>query len=195
VKAAGTLALALTAALAARTASATGGAYNVHPGGHLSWGRADGAGVCPDASAIEAEVSERLGDNPFARTPTQFVEAVVTQKPTGFEVAIAMRASDGKLLGNRSLTSSPGDCRSIATAAALTIAILIDPDALARARAPKPPPPPPVDVAIEGLSRSCMSNPVVEQISWDADDPPKIRGNGREISLCGERAHSKECAK
>ena len=147
MKAAGTLAFALTAALAARTASASGEADNVHPGVHLSWVRADGAGVCPDAAAIEAEVSERLGDNPFARTPTQFVEAIVTQKPAGFEVAIAMRASDGRLLGNRSLTSSPGDCRSIATAAALTIAILIDPDALARAPAPKPPPPPPVDVA------------------------------------------------
>ena len=29
---------------------------------------------------------ERLGDNPFARTPTQFIEAIVTQKPAGFEV-------------------------------------------------------------------------------------------------------------
>ena len=105
--------------------------------------RGDGAGICPDAAAIEAEVAERLGSNPFARAPTQFIEAIVTQKPAGFQVTIAMRAADGKLLGNRALTSSPGDCRSIATAAALTIAILIDPDALARAPAPKPPPPPP----------------------------------------------------
>jgi hypothetical protein len=113
------------------------------PGVHLSWVRGDGAGVCPDAAAIEFEVSERLGSNPFARAPTQFIEAVVSQKPEGFLVTIAMRASDGRLIGNRALTSSPGDCRSIATAAALTIAILIDPDALARAPAPKPPPPAP----------------------------------------------------
>jgi hypothetical protein len=141
VKAAGTRALALAAALlAARTASASGEAAFVRPGVHLSWVRGDGAGICPDAAAIEAEVSERLGSSPFARTPTQFIEAVVTQKPAGFEVAIAMRAADGTLLGNRALTSSPGDCRSIATAAALTIAILIDPDALVRAPAPKPAP-------------------------------------------------------
>ena len=139
MRAAGTLALALAAALSApRTASASGETNVVHPGVHLSWVRGDGAGICPDAGAIEAEVSERLGSNPFARAPTQFIEAIVTQKPAGFEVSIAMRASDGTLLGNRSLTSSPGDCRSIATAAALTIAILIDPDALARAPAPKP---------------------------------------------------------
>ena len=150
MSAAGPLAFGLAAALfAAATASASGESNVVHPGVHLSWVRGDGAGVCPDAAAIEAEVSERLGDNPFARTPTQFIEAIVTQKPAGFDVAIAMRASDGTLLGSRSLTSSPGDCRSIATAAALTIAILIDPDALARAPAPKPPPlqPPPAVAA------------------------------------------------
>ena len=150
-----TLACALAAAALAAAATAqaaTNGATNgaadgaadparVRPGVHLSWVRGDGAGICPDAAAIEAEVAERLGSNPFARAPTQFVEAIITQKPAGFEVGISMRASDGKLLGNRALTSSPGDCRSIATAAALTIAILIDPDALARAPAPKPPPP------------------------------------------------------
>lgn len=113
------------------------------PGVHLSWVRGDGAGGCPDAAAIEAEVAERLGESPFARAPTQFIEAVVTQRAEGFQVTIAMRAGDGTLRGSRALTSSPGDCRSIATAAALTIAILIDPDALARAPAPKPPPPPP----------------------------------------------------
>ena len=113
-------------------------------GVHLSWVRGEGAGACPDAAVIEAEVSERLGSNPFARAPTQFIEAIVTQKAAGFEVTIAMRGAEGNLLGSRALTSSPGDCRSIATAAALTIAILIDPDALARAPAPKPPPPPPV---------------------------------------------------
>jgi hypothetical protein len=143
VRAAGTRAFALACALtAAPAAIAHASGETVRPGAHLSWVRADGAGMCPDAAAIEAEVAERLGDNPFARAPTQFIEAVVSQKPTGFDVAIAMRASDGTLLGNRSLTSSPGDCRSIATAAALTIAILIDPDALARAPAPKPAPPP-----------------------------------------------------
>jgi hypothetical protein len=143
VRAAATRAFALAGALtAASAATAHASDDAAAPGVHLSWVRGDGAGICPDAGAIEAEVDERLGWNPFARAPTQFVEAIVTQKPTGFEVAIAMRASDGKLLGNRSLTSSPGDCRSIATAAALTIAILIDPDALARAPAPKPPPPP-----------------------------------------------------
>ena len=151
-----TLTMALAIALRAGAASAAppaaeteraGDAADDSPGPrrgvHLSWVRGEGAGLCPDAAAIESEVAERLGNNPFARAPTQFIEAIVAQKPDGFLVTIAMRAADGRLLGNRALTSSPGDCRSIATAAALTIAILIDPDALARAPAPKPPPAPP----------------------------------------------------
>jgi len=158
--AAATLGLALAAAAAATTTTTAanaageadpgaggggpaGGQPGGQPGVHLSWVRGEGAGVCPDAAAIEAEVTERLGGNPFVRTPTQFIEAIVTQKAEGFQVTIAMRGGEGKLIGSRALTSSPGDCRSIATAAALTIAILIDPDALARAPAPKPPPAPP----------------------------------------------------
>jgi hypothetical protein len=143
-------AAALVSLLAADMATAAGAAGQTTrgaaapalPGVHLSWVRAEGAGICPDAAAIEAEVAERLGGNPFALVPSQFVEAIVTQKAEGFLVTIAMRGPGGQLLGNRTLTSSPGDCRSIATAAALTIAILIDPDALARAPAPKPAPPP-----------------------------------------------------
>jgi len=157
--AAATLGLALAATAAAATTTTANAAGEADPGAgggalagdppaeqpgvHLSWVRGEGAGVCPDAAAIEAEVTERLGGNPFARTPTQFIEAIVTQKAEGFQVTIAMRGGEGKLIGSRALTSSPGDCRSIATAAALTIAILIDPDALARAPAPKPPPAPP----------------------------------------------------
>jgi hypothetical protein len=137
-------ALAADGATTAPPAVTAAGAHD-GPGVHLSWVRGEGGGTCPDAAAIEAEVVGRLGSNPFARQPTQFIEAVVTQKPDGHQVHIAMRAADGKLLGSRSLTSTAPDCGSIATAAALTIAILIDPDVLARAPtvAPSPPPPPP----------------------------------------------------
>jgi hypothetical protein len=169
-----TLTLALALALRARAAAAAPLAETEHggagpgaqpassPGVHLSWVRGDGAGLCPDAAAIESEVAERLGGNPFARAPTQFIEAIVLQKSEGFLVTIAMRAADGKLLGNRALTSSPGDCRSIATAAALTIAILIDPDALARAPAPRPPPatppaPPPPGARFPGGRVSALA--------------------------------------
>jgi hypothetical protein len=120
-------------------------------GAHLSWVRDDGSAACPDAAAVEAEVAVRLGDDPFARPPTQFIEAMVTRQGDRFQVAIAMRGPDGKLFGSRSLASPAGDCRSIATAAALTIAILIDPDALLRAPPPPPPAPAPPTPTPAGL--------------------------------------------
>lgn len=104
--------------------------------------RGDSASDCPDAAAIEAQAAARLGDNPFRRPPGQFIEAVVTRPMDTFQVNIAMRGTDGKLIGNRTLSSAAGDCRSIANAAALTIAILIDPDAILRS-APTPAPPAP----------------------------------------------------
>jgi hypothetical protein len=118
----------------ARSATATGA--------HLSWVRDPTAAGCPDAAGIEAQVVGRLGDNPFARPPAQFIEAVVARPASTFEVTIAMRGPEGRLIGNRALSSAAADCGPIATAAALTIAILIDPEALARIP-PEPPPPPP----------------------------------------------------
>jgi hypothetical protein len=127
------LALVLTLAGAAQAAPV---------GAHLSWVRDNAASDYPDAAAIQGEVARRLGEDPFRRAPTQFIEAMVTRSGDTYQVTIAMRAADGSLIGNRTLTSAAGDCRSISTAAGLTIAILIDPDALARPVAPPPPPPP-----------------------------------------------------
>lgn len=116
-------------------------------GVHLSWVRGDGAAGCPDAGFIEAQVAARLGDDPFQRPPTQFIEALVTRPAQALLVAIAMRGADGALLGSRTLTSAAEDCRSVANAAALTIAILIDPDALLRAPLPASAPTPPAATA------------------------------------------------
>jgi hypothetical protein len=138
------LLLSVSAARAmAAPAGAGAGPAGLSPVGvHLSWVRSDPAADCPDAAAIEAEVASRLGDDPFRRTAAQFIEAVITRQKETLQVTIAMRSTDGKLLGSRTLTSTSGDCRSIANAAALTIAILIDPDALMRPVASPPPPPP-----------------------------------------------------
>jgi hypothetical protein len=104
--------------------------------------RGDTASDCPDAATVETQAAARLGDNPFSRPPTQFIEAVVTRQLDTLQVSIAMRGADGKLIGNRSLSSTASDCNALATAAALTIAILIDPEVLLRSVPPPAPPPP-----------------------------------------------------
>ena len=119
-----------------------------HAGVHLSWVRDESASTCPDASQIALQAAARLGDDPFARPPQQFVEAVASRDARQYRVTITMRDAVGALVGTRSLTSAASDCGAISRAAALTIAILIDPDAWGR-EAPSPPraapavPPPP----------------------------------------------------
>ena len=60
-------------------------------GVHLSWVRDGTAAGCPDAAAIEGQVVARLGENPFARAPSQFIEALVARPADAFQVTIAMR--------------------------------------------------------------------------------------------------------
>lgn len=142
-------ALALALPVAARGELPADAGERSGPGAHLSWVRDQNAASCPDAATVQAEATRRLGHNPFSKRPTQLIEAAVTREAETYRVTIAMRDPEGRLLGSRVLTSTAGDCRSLAAAAALTVAILIDPDALSRsapeppvAQAPAPPPPP-----------------------------------------------------
>jgi hypothetical protein len=135
--------------------AAVGAATGKRAGIHLSWVRDEATSACPDAGTVEKQVARRLDDDPFTRTPEQFIEALVTRDAGAFHVNITMRGADGTSLGSRTISSAAPDCRSIADAAALTIAILVDPDALLR---PAPvevppivvhaaPPPPPLVAA------------------------------------------------
>ena len=174
-----TLAAALAlVAIARPTAAASPNAPPGPVGAHLSWVRDDAAADCPDAAAIEAEVAVRLGESPFRRTPSQFIEATVTRQAERYQVAIAMRGPDGRLIGNRALASTSGDCRSIATAAALTIAILIDPDAMLRPppAPPAPPPPPPSPLARAPESRTHARVTALAAGGWGALPGPAYGG-------------------
>jgi hypothetical protein len=155
--------VALCALLAGVSARAQGSSP---VGVHLSWVRGEGAEACPDAAAIETEVAARLGANPFRRAPTQFIEALATRQAESLQVTIAMRGPDGKLIGNRTLTSSSGDCRSVANAAALTIAILIDPDALMRPVTPPPAPPPPTVPPPAVVTGPAGRITILAEVSW-----------------------------
>jgi hypothetical protein len=125
-----------------------------HPGVHLSWVRDESASTCPDASHIALQAAARLGDDPFALPPQQFVEAVVSRDARQYRVTITMRDAAGALVGTRTLTSMAPDCGVISRASALTIAILIDPDAWGREApsaptAPRPPAVPELRAASE----------------------------------------------
>jgi hypothetical protein len=104
---------------------------SAHAGGvRLSWVRAEGAEACSDAAQLEAEVSRRLGRNPFQGPVQQVLEGLVRRGTDGTWTAeLYDRDQAGQLSGSRQLTSQSADCAALASAVALAVALAIDPDA------------------------------------------------------------------
>jgi hypothetical protein len=101
----------------------------------LSWVRDASARDCPDPRAMRAEVADRLGRDPFGPGPGPTIEATAEHSDIAWSAHIAAYGTDGRLIGERELTSAAGDCTSLAAATALAVALVIDPDAVARATA------------------------------------------------------------
>ncbi len=116
----------------------------------LRYARGAGAEGCPDESALRDSVRARLGYDPFAESASKTVRAAVEPGAAGERVAtVQLEAADGRLLGDRRLTSSAGDCRELAAAMELAITIAIDPLVLTRPAPPAASPPPPLVLAEE----------------------------------------------
>jgi hypothetical protein len=112
------------AMLAARTACAEGAETF-----RFSWARGDGAGTCPDGSALAARVTERLGRNPFSESALQSIEGNVSRRADGFHAELFVRDGSGVALGNRQLSSTGVDCAELADAVVLAVVLTIDPNA------------------------------------------------------------------
>jgi len=125
----------------------------------LSWVREEPARSCPDARALARRVRARLGRDPFSDSAGTAAEVVVKTQGDELVARIQIRASDGALRGERTITSD-GDCETLVAAVALAIALYIDPTAalaphasegsapVAAPPAPPTPPTPPVPTAI-----------------------------------------------
>ena len=137
--------LAALALFASHEAHADGSARHA-----LRWTRGPGAEACIDAPALIAAVETRLGYHVFGETDAAvIIEAHVQPKASGWHVAIAVRRSDGTLLGMRELDERLADCRVLDEALVLMIALIVDPDAATREPPPivppvTPPRPPPI---------------------------------------------------
>jgi hypothetical protein len=103
---------------------------------------------CPDAEAIKAGVSARLGRRPFApdvSNAAKDISVKVHQKGDGLAAEISV-IEGGKVRGQRSIESASSDCGELTLAMELAIAIAIDPMHVGApapvAPAPAPPPAP-----------------------------------------------------
>src|SRR6188472_3288476 len=89
----------------------------------LDYERQEGTSVCPDASAVAASVSERLGYEPFDAAAPETVKVRVLRKDRTLQAKVEMVGQDGKSRAERLLTSRRSDCADLAATMALTIAI------------------------------------------------------------------------
>jgi len=98
----------------------------------LSWTRAPEAEACPEASVIEADVTARLGANPFRPDAPGSIDVALTRERGEWTALIEDRSDGGAPAGSRVVTSAAESCDSLALAVGLAIALMI------RARASEP---------------------------------------------------------
>jgi hypothetical protein len=114
-------------ALSASPALAVGSSSQL-PATKLSWVRAESALDCLSSDALEAELVERMGKNPFEGTPGQWIEGYVVRVEGQFVVELSERDENGKSIGSRTFTEPSESCRALDDAIELAIALIIDPN-------------------------------------------------------------------
>jgi hypothetical protein len=111
--------------------------------------RAEGAGSCPSAEAIQREVVTRLGRNPFEHGGERGIEIVLERSEPVWRAKLFLRVDANEPDAVRVIESEALECgelgKSVALAVALAIAPELEPEVTPAAPpAPVCPPPPPV---------------------------------------------------
>ena len=98
-------------------------------GTRLSFVRAENAAACSSTPVLEREIVRRMGRDPFAGLPRQWIEGFVAQQGGYFEVQLFECDASGNTLGIRRLRETAADCHQLDAAIVLAIALIIDPTA------------------------------------------------------------------
>jgi len=121
--------------------------------------RADGAGSCSSASAIERDVSQRLGRNPFSDEGERGIDIVLSRTETQWVAKLYLRIDESDADAARLIQSDAVDCSELSKSVALAVALAIAPDLPPKPEprvepacppAPPPPPPPPPPASLHG---------------------------------------------
>jgi hypothetical protein len=113
--------------------------------------RAEGTGSCPTASALEQDVTQRLGRNPFSASAEHGIEIVLERDASKWRARLYLRIADGQEDSARVLESDAADCAELGRAVTLAVALALAPE-LPPSSPPAPsattpePPPSPVEV-------------------------------------------------
>ncbi|MDF3066399.1 MAG: hypothetical protein K0R38_2000 [Polyangiaceae bacterium] len=100
--------------------------------------RAEGTGSCPSASALERDVTARLGRDPFSQTADRGIEIVLERDASKWRARLYLRVEESTEDSARVLESEASDCAELGKAVALAVALALAPEL-----PPVPPPAPP----------------------------------------------------
>ena len=169
--------------------------------------RAEGAGSCPSAAAVEREVSARLGRNPFSRASDRGIEVVLertepstmlpptssaplpstAQPAQGWRARLFLRLDPSEPDQVRLIESDAADCAELAKSVTLAISLAIAPELPPVAEpepppappCPPPPPPPPRERAVFGAvsGRALLAPELLPGTSAGAALSVTVRGD------------------
>ena len=123
----------------------------------LVYERGPGTEACPDEPSLRAEVSARLGYDPFVPSAPRTLRVVLARDRHRLRGSVRVVEASGQVSGERALEAR--ECGELVSSLAVAAAMGIDPFALDRpappapapplapAPAPAPPPPPTADAA------------------------------------------------
>jgi hypothetical protein len=96
------------------------------PSAKLVYVRGTGTNSCPDESELRRAVSARIGYDPFFPTASKTVVAQVTRATKGFRARVQIVGDDGRVRGEKDLTTGGDDCNELIATMALAISIALD---------------------------------------------------------------------
>ena len=104
----------------------------------LVYERDASAESCPDAAALRAAVSKRIGFDPFDEAATRVISCRVEKSRQTLRAHIDVEDGAGESKTAREIVSKQDDCQELAEAVALALSIAINPLTLAAPTGPEP---------------------------------------------------------
>jgi hypothetical protein len=95
----------------------------------LEYARSARASVCPDRSTLQAQVSQRLGYDPFFHAARQTISVEIVDVDDEFHAQMRLMDENGIIIGSRELREKAEHCDELVASLALAISIALDPSA------------------------------------------------------------------
>ncbi len=94
---------------------------------------------CPPQRELERQVSGRVGWQPFHRDGQAVIEVAVAAASPGLRASIVhMEHVDGAVLGERTVSTSSGNCEELVSVVGVAVCIVVDPLGGGSSRSPVP---------------------------------------------------------